>query len=51
MNKSLATFMSIAITVIMLSTLMLGVVYMSLHDKNDDQQDVLKDEYQLKLKN
>lgn len=50
MNKSLETFMSMAFTAIVLSSLLFAVVYMSLQDKNDHHRDVLKSQYQLELK-
>lgn len=48
MNKTLATFMSVAITGLILGSLLIGTVYQSLSSKNDEHQDLLRNEYQLK---
>lgn len=38
MSKTLATFMAIAITAIILGSLMIGIVYQSLSNKNNEHQ-------------
>ncbi|WP_180967930.1 hypothetical protein AB3Z07_27910 (plasmid) [Metabacillus halosaccharovorans] len=50
MNKTLSTFMSLAITISILSVLIIGIVYQSLADKNEDHTNILEDEYNLQLK-
>ncbi|MDC3424307.1 hypothetical protein NC797_07265 [Aquibacillus sp. 3ASR75-11] len=50
MNKTLSTFMGIAITAIILSVLLIGVIYQSLSDKNYDHKNLLEDEYNLQIK-
>lgn len=50
MNKSLATFMSLAGTAVILSALLFGIVYDSLKEKNNQDNRVLQREYNLQLK-
>ncbi|WP_154655262.1 hypothetical protein [Pontibacillus halophilus] len=50
MNKTLSTFMSIAAVVLILSSLLIGVVYTSLSDKDVEHRENLKDEYNLQVK-
>ena len=50
LNKTLATYMSVAISAIIVCSLLIGIVYQSLFDKNIEHQDHLKDKYQLQTK-
>lgn len=47
MKKSLATFMVLAITAVIMGTLVFGVVYNSLDIKNTRHQDLLENKHQL----
>ncbi len=42
--------MSVAISAIIVCSLLIGIVYQSLFDKNIEHQDHLKDKYQLQTK-
>ncbi|MDO6657428.1 hypothetical protein [Anaerobacillus sp. 1_MG-2023] len=48
MNKSLSTFMIIAVTAVILFVL-IGSVSSSLFNKNDEHQEIIKNEYNLKI--
>lgn len=50
MNKSLATFMVMASMAILIVTLLFGIAYDSLEQKNSNHEDMLKNEHQLKFK-
>lgn len=50
MNKSLATFMVMAIVVTVMITLVLGVSYKSLEQRNQQHEQLLKTQHQLKIK-
>lgn len=50
MSKSLSTFMVMAAIVIIMVTLIFGVVYNSLQEKNNIHETMLKTEHQLKFK-
>jgi hypothetical protein len=50
MNKSLATFMMMAIVVSVMITLILGVSYKALEERNQQHEQVLKTQHQLKIK-
>ncbi|WP_170885730.1 hypothetical protein [Bacillus alkalicellulosilyticus] len=47
MNKSLSTFMLLAITAIILSSLLIGTVYQVLFNKNIQHEDTLQQVHQL----
>jgi hypothetical protein len=50
MNSSLATFLKVSITMIIISSLLLGVVYQALSNKNSQHEDVLRTEHQIQPK-
>lgn len=50
MNKTLATFMSMAFIAILIVSLLFGVAYDSLSQKNKNHEEMLKNEHQLKFK-
>lgn len=50
MNKSLATFMMLAFIAIMIVTLLFSVVFDALEQKNNNHEEMLKTEHQLKFK-
>jgi cell division protein FtsN len=50
MNKSLSTFMVMAVVVTIMITLVLGVVYKSLEEKNQQHELMLRTQHQLKMK-
>ncbi|MGE6755947.1 hypothetical protein ACQKFO_21335 [Rossellomorea sp. NPDC071047] len=50
MNKSIATFMGIAITVILMISLVITTSYAALKDKNDRHHNLLETKHQLKEK-
>ncbi|MEI2356702.1 hypothetical protein [Mesobacillus zeae] len=50
MNKSLGTFMLMAFTVTVMITLVLGIAFESLHQKNTQHEEMMKTEHQLKFK-
>lgn len=50
MNQSIATFMMIAAVVMILITLLFGIAYQSLEQKNSQNEKMLQTEHQLKLK-
>lgn len=47
MNTSLSTFMGVAITAIMIISLVIGVTYQSLEKKNDRHEDLMEASHQL----
>jgi hypothetical protein len=50
MNTSLATFLKVSITMVIISSLLLGVVYQALSNKNSQHEDVLRTEHQIQPK-
>lgn len=50
MNKSLSTFMVIAFTALLISTLIFGVVFPSLEETNTKHQENMQYKHQLKFK-
>ncbi len=48
MSKTLATFMTLAVTAVIIGSLLIGMVYTSLDNKNDQHEDTLEAQYQLK---
>ncbi len=50
MNSSLAAFMKVAFTCIILSGLLIGIVYQTLATKNDTHADLIENKFQLKEK-
>jgi hypothetical protein len=49
MHISITTFMKVALTVLILTTLLIGAVYQSLSDKNDQHQELIQTEHQIQL--
>lgn len=50
MNSSLSTFLKVSITMIIISSLLIGVAYQALSNKNDQHENILRTEYQIQLK-
>jgi len=50
MNNSLGTFMLIAAVMLIIVTLLFGVAYGALKDKNDIHENLMKTEHQIKRK-
>ncbi|WP_169793826.1 hypothetical protein [Sutcliffiella cohnii] len=50
MNTSLSTFLSVAITMIIISVLLIGTVYQSLSNKNIKHEEMLRNEHQVQYK-
>ncbi|WP_209124349.1 hypothetical protein [Alkalihalobacillus sp. BA299] len=50
MNSSLATFLKVSITMIIISSLLIGIVYQALSNKNSQHEDVLRTEHQIQPK-
>jgi len=50
MNNSLGTFMVIAAVMLIIATLLFGVAYDALKDKNDTHEDLMKTEHQIESK-
>lgn len=50
MNESLATFLKVAITMIIISTLLIGVVYQALSNRNTQHENILRVEHQIQPK-
>lgn len=51
MDKSLSTFMGLAAIATIMGFLILGTVFDGLNSKNDQHEDMMKTEHQLKFKN
>lgn len=47
MKTSLAQFLKVAITTIILTTLLIGAVYQTLSNKNTEHRDILQTEHQI----
>ncbi|MDD9309779.1 hypothetical protein PUS82_00340 [Cytobacillus firmus] len=50
MNKSLSNFMVMTAVVIIMTTLVFGIVFAALVDKNKVHEDMLRTEHQIKFK-
>ncbi|WP_197468135.1 hypothetical protein [Fictibacillus phosphorivorans] len=50
MNKSLANFMMMAAVVTIGVTLILGIAYSALNDKNTHHENMIQTEHQIKIK-
>jgi len=47
MNTSLKTFISVSVTIIILTTLLMAITLQSLQDRNDQHQRVIETEHQI----